>query len=160
MRRYRTKFSAVLASSSSTLTKNRFMRLFWMAFTLIIIIFPVECYVLYKNAANSLSPYSWSRIHGLEAWAVIMVPTEGSVSFDRWIQIGAGIFVFIFFGTGQDAVKGYRKGLLKMGLGRIFPSLTSECTASDSLGSQTSYSSRARLYLAKERPFFKDSAHL
>lgn len=135
------------------------MRLFGMAFTLILVIFPVECFVLYKNAANNLSPYSWSRIHGLDAWAVTMVPTKGSVSFDRWIQIGAGIFVFIFFGMGQDAMKGYKKGLLMMGLGRVFPSLASDRAASTPIGSQTSYSSRARLFMAKKTSFGSGLAH-
>ena len=129
-----------------------------MAFTLIIIIFPVECFILYKNAANTLSPYSWSRIHGLESWAIIMVPTEGSVSFDRWIQIGAGFFVFFFFGMGQDAMKGYKKGLLKLGFGSIFPSLRREHRDGNMMSSQTSYSSRARLFVAKNNPLLRSSA--
>ena len=87
-----------------------------------------------------------------------MIPTEGSVSFDRWIQIGAGFLVFCFFGMGQDAMKGYKKGLLKLGLGRCFPSLMREVRNGHSVGSQTSYSSRARLFAARKIPFARDSA--
>lgn len=82
-----------------------------------------------------------------------MVPTQGSVSFDRWIQVGAGMLVFIFFGMGQDATKGYKKGLVKIGLGRIFPSLLSDSAVKSPTSSQTSHSSRARLIIARKTPF-------
>ena len=76
-----------------------------------------------------------------------MVPTGGVVAFDRWIQVGAGMLVFVFFGMGQDAVKGYRKAMRKVGLGKVFPSLVRGGSASpQSVASRTSYSSRARLF--------------
>lgn len=33
------------------------------------------------------------------------------------------VFVFAYFGMGGDAVETYRKWMVKMGLGRCFPSL-------------------------------------
>ena len=52
-----------------------------------------------------------------------MIPSNGTVIYDRWIPLGAGIMIFIFFGFGKEAVEMYRAGLLAVGLGKLFPSL-------------------------------------
>lgn len=154
MYRYRRDFSQVLASADSSMTRHRFMRLFLMSFVLIVLIFPVECFVLYKNLSVPFESYSWDRVHSKEAWQHIsFVPTYGAVSFDRWIQIGMGFGIFLFFGTGPDAVSLYRKFLLKLGLGKIFTSLNDEPSkrkSSSASGSHaSSVGSRARLVIAK-----------
>ena len=84
-----------------------------------------------------------------------MVPAFGVVSFDRWIQAGAGFLVFFFFGMGRDAMKGYREGLLMVGLGRVFPSLKGEGNGGrgGSLGSQGSGASRKELLIENGKKF-------
>lgn len=129
------------------------MRLFIIALTLILIFLPVQFYVFYRNLAVERLPYSWSAIHGPEWWQIIMIPTGGVVIFDRWIRIGCGFLVFFFFGLGRDAMKMYRSWLLRLGLGRIFPSLKDQYDmgrASTSTGSRFgSFSSRAKLIFNK-----------
>ena len=123
VRKYRKQFSDILASSGSHLNKSRFMRLFLMSVTLIVFFLPVQFYVFYRNSSFPQQPYSWTAIHGPSWWQIIEIPTDGSVVFDRWIRIALGFTIFIFFGLGKDATDMYRGWLLKLALGRIFPSL-------------------------------------
>ncbi|KAK2782907.1 a-factor receptor [Onygenales sp. PD_12] len=122
--KYRRQFSYIISISSKT-SKSRFIRL--MALSLIILLgsLPTQLYVFYSNVKLSLPwvPYSWKEVHGPE-WAVIeKVPMGGVVFYDRWTQVTCGFLLFIFFGFGKDATMMYRTFLLRIGLGRFFPSL-------------------------------------
>ena len=123
MRKYRRSFSEILVSSNSNMTKSRFMRLFLLSVILNTLVLPVQFYVLYQNSVTPLIPFDWNLFHGSAWWNISLVPTGGTVLFDRWIQIAAGYAVFIFFGLGQEAKTMYRKWLIKFGVGKIFPSL-------------------------------------
>ncbi|MCJ1400025.1 a-factor receptor [Xylographa trunciseda] len=129
LRKYRRDFAAILASSTSGLTRSRFLRLFVVAFIVVAIILPVQSYILYTNAMFPQIPYSWAAIHDPAAWnEIVMVPTAGAVAFDRWIRIALGIVVFVCFGTGKDAMRMYKAWLCTLGLGRMFPSLKRACS--------------------------------
>ena len=149
IRKYRREFSSVLSSSGSGLTKDRFMRLFLMATTLILIIVPAQLYVLYSFAVKIEYSYDWSLVHGKDWGDIILMPTGGVVQYDRWIQIGLGFAVFTFFGLGHDAQEMYRKWLVYIGFSRIFPSLrlskSERRRLKSSMSSQTT-SSRSRAY--------------
>lgn len=123
--KYRTRFAAILSSAGSNVSAQKFLRLFILSFIMILIILPLQTYVFYVNLVTSLPmhPYSWSRVHGAEWNTILKVPTGGVASFDRWIPIGGSISLFLFFGFGHDATAIYRSLLLKLGLGRFFPSL-------------------------------------
>lgn len=150
MHRYRRDLSTILSTSSSDLTKQRFLRLFVMAATLITAILPVQIYILYENSTVPLLPYSWSLVHGTRNWnQEILYPTYGAVIFDRWIQVSFGILMFFFFGFGKDARDMYRRWLITLGLGHLFPSLGRTSRAN-------STSSRSRL-LPKAQYFFSRS---
>lgn len=154
MHKYRKEFSAILTSSSSNLTKSRFLRLFIMSLTLIIIFLPCQFYILYRNATFPHLPYSWTAIHGPMWWDVTLIPTFGVVAFDHWIQLAVGYAVFLFFGMGADAMRMYRNWLLKMGFGRIFPNLYRQRLPIQNPPTTTShpgssFGSRAHLFLHK-----------
>lgn len=146
IRKYRKDFSDILASSSTNLNKSRFLRLFLMSLTLIVFFLPLQFYVLYRNASFPQHPYSWTGVHG-PSWAqIIEVPTHGSVIFDRWIRIALGFTIFTFFGLGKDATAMYRGWLLKLGFGRIFPSLNGRRQLPSASGNSSTFgSSRASL---------------
>lgn len=153
MHRYRKEFSVVLNSSNSNMTRSRFLRLFLLSMTLVVVLLPTECYVLYENAIAPMLPYSWDAVHP-SGWSSNMelVTSGGTVIFDRWTQIAVGFALFPFFGLGRDALIMYRKGLLKIGFGRVFPSLHRELRARPQQSSPTSsqagsLGSRARLFL-------------
>lgn len=156
MRRYRNDFAEVLSSSSSNLSKNRFLRLFGFAMTLVVILTPGEFYLLYKNLTIPFIPYSWDLVHG-PGWGYIMLaPANGSIPPDRWLQIAVGFAIFLFFGLGHDALEMYRKWLLVLGFGKVFPSLRDRHqntgNSSQSMRSRSwrsSMGSRARLFVSK-----------
>ena len=154
MHKYRKDFSSILNSSNSDLTKNRFLRLFLVCITLIVVFLPVQAYVLYQNSIVPMLPYSWNLVHGDDWGNIELLPTGGQVIFDRWIQIAFGFAIFIFFGMGHDAREKYRKCLLHIRLDKIFPSLRQSSqdrrNLSSSFGSQSSsLGSRTRLLVKK-----------
>lgn len=154
MHKYRQEFSSILNSSSSNLTKSRFKRLFFMSSTLILIVLPVQFYVLYQNTSFPIYPFDWSAIHGPSRSDIIMVPTGGIVYYDHWIHIAVGFAVFFFFGLGKDAVNMYRTWLLKAKLGSIFPGLYRELPNARNHSTSTragSLTTRARMLFAKKR---------
>ena len=155
MHRYRKDFSDVLSSSNSNLTKSRFLRLFILSMALIIVVLPTQCYVLYQNSVVGFLPYSWEAVHGPHWNDIELFPAGGTVLFDRWIQIAVGFALFPFFGLGQDAQTMYRKWLLKIGFGKVFPCLHRQTSASHRQGSSTSghahsLGSRTRLLFHKK----------
>lgn len=108
------------------MNKSGFLRLFFLAFTLLIAILPAQVYVVYYDLTLSLPwhPYSWNRIHGSEWNQIQKVATYGVVFFDRWTPIAAGFMIFIFFGFGRDATNMYRMMLRYLGFGYCFPGVS------------------------------------
>ncbi|KAJ5113894.1 hypothetical protein N7456_002428 [Penicillium angulare] len=125
LHRYRSDFEVILRSSNSNMSKSRFLRLFFAAFTMLIAILPVQGYVIYYDLSLSLPwhPYSWSHVHNKYWFDVVMVATHGAVFFDRWTPIAMGFIIFVFCGFGRDAVRVYRMILWRLGFGYIFPSI-------------------------------------
>ncbi|KAJ5381850.1 uncharacterized protein N7496_004278 [Penicillium cataractarum] len=158
MRKYRSDFSLILRSANSRMNKSGFLRLFFLAFTMLVAILPSEGYVVYYNLKLSFPwhPYSWSRNHGPEWYQITKYPTQGQVFFDRWTPIAAGFMLFIFFGFGRDATRIYRMFLWRSGLGYCFPVLA---RPTDSQATESSHSttlvgstiSRAKLLFSRRK---------
>ncbi|KAJ5177139.1 uncharacterized protein N7482_003016 [Penicillium canariense] len=146
MRKYRSDFSLILRSANSRMSKSGFLRLFFLASTMLIAILPSEGFVVYYDLTLSLPwhRYSWSQIHGPEWYEILKYPTQGQVFFDRWTPIASGFMLFIFFGFGRDATRLYRMFFWRLGLGHCFPSLARP-TDSQTTTSHTSGSSSAAL---------------
>ncbi|KAK5134852.1 hypothetical protein LTR08_006084 [Meristemomyces frigidus] len=148
--RYRLTFASILASSNTT--KSRFLRLYVLCLVWLFAFIPTQAYVLYINLAMHRTAYSWSETHDPTTWnQIIMVPSDGAVLFDRWIWLGSGIVVFIFFGLGKEAVTMYRSGLLAIGLGKVIPSLRPDYNSRNSeTGTFSSFGSKAKLFLKRK----------
>lgn len=121
--RYRSDFVHILRSRGSNMNKSGFLRLFLLAFTMLLAILPVQAYVVYYDMILSLPwhPYSWSRIHGPQWHTILKIAAYGHVFFDRWTPIASGFMIFIFFGFGRDAFRMYRTLFWSLGLGYCFP---------------------------------------
>jgi hypothetical protein len=151
MRKYRSDFSLILRSANSRMSKSGFLRLFFLASTMLLAILPCEGYVVYYDLILSLPwhPYSWSQIHGPEWYQIAKYPTQGQVFFDRWTPIAAGFMLFIFFGFGRDATRIYQMFFWRIGLGYCFPLFArptdSQASASHSTTLIGSTISRAKL---------------
>lgn len=143
MRKYRSDFSLILRSANSRMSKSGFLRLFFLASTMLLAILPCEGYVVYYDLILSLPwhPYSWNRLHGPEWYQIAKYPAQGVVFFDRWTPIAAGFMLFIFFGFGRDATRIYRIFFWRIGLGYCFASFTrptdSQASASHTDGSHS-----------------------
>jgi pheromone a factor receptor len=156
LRKYRSQFNRIISnsSSSSTLTASRFFRLFFMSVTIILFYAPVNIYFFYENVNITWFSYDWDIIHDPEHWnTIVYLPALGYRTFDRYCDIFMSFFVFVFFGLGGDAVDVYRKWMLKVGLGRVFPSLKHELkpNRSGSWTSKFSVISRAKSYFDKNQ---------
>lgn len=159
--KYKSQFSAVLASSNSKLSKSRFLRIFFLAFILLLGIFPLSIWLLYVDISAAIPdwhPYSWRVTHG-PTWDIpIKVPSNGQVFFDRWNPIGASILTFVFIGFGRDAARVYKSWLVSLGFAHFFPSLveqTSRPTTIRASSSNTfvgSISKGARMLFGKKQP--------
>ena len=128
-----------------------------MALTLLVVLLPVQFYILAINLSYPHHPYSWKNVHGPSWNVIVMVPTGGHVAFDRWIRVSCGFLLFVFFGLGNEATEMYRKWLVKLGLGRYFPSLAQPrrvSAMSSTWGGMRfrSFGSRAKLIFRKGSP--------
>lgn len=84
-------------------------------------------YSIYITITVSLvatDPYFWSFVHDPTRFNTILrVPGHGQVALDKWIQVATGYVTFALFGTGVDAHNLYKKMLVSVGMGRLWPSL-------------------------------------
>ena len=145
---YRSQFGEILHASNSRMNKSRFLRLFFLNFTMLLIILPIQCFVVYYNTWLSFPwhTYTWSAVHSPEWGVIVKVPTHGQAFFDRWVPIAASCLVFVFFGCGKDANELYRAFLRFLGLGRCFPCILPENRRASMAGST---GSRVRLLFHK-----------
>ena len=122
------------------------MRLYILCIMWVLGYIPVQAFTLYTNIdVLAKQPFSWSGAHDPEYWDnIVMVPSNGRVLYDRWIWLTSGVIVFVFFGCGRDAVNMYRTGLLAVGFGKVFPSLSPDHRSSGS-ATMSSFSSKARM---------------
>ena len=123
--KYQSDFEVILRASNSSTSKSRFLRLFFVAFTMLVAIIPLQGYFLYYDLTLSLPwhPYSWARIHGPSWYTIAKVPASGKVFFDRWTPVAMGFIIFIFCGFGHDAIRVYRTLLWWLGFGYCFPNV-------------------------------------
>lgn len=134
---YRSQFGEILNASNSRMNKSRFLRLFFLNFTMLLIILPIQCFVVYYNTWLSFPwhTYTWSAVHSPEWGVIVKVPTHGQAFFDRWVPIAVSCLVFVFFGCGKDAHELYRAFLRFLGLGRCFPCILPENRRASMAGS-------------------------
>ncbi|KAH8815630.1 pheromone A receptor-domain-containing protein [Xylogone sp. PMI_703] len=128
LRKHRHHFSNTLSSTGSGLTATRFLKLFMLSVSLLIIYLPVTLYFLYNNIKNSypLIPYSFSRVHNPVTWDPIIflrLDDIPGLQWDGWIPISMGFLIVFFYGIGDEAIDLYRDILVKAGLGDVWPSL-------------------------------------
>ncbi|KAF9894066.1 a-factor receptor [Aspergillus nanangensis] len=150
LHKYRSQFGNILQSSGSNLSKSRFMRLFLLAFFMLLAIIPIQIFVLYKNILYSMPwhAYSWRAVHSPEWYTIVKWPSNGDVFFDRWVPITSGVMFFLFFGCGHDASKIYHLILRTVGLTCV----ESRSGNPPSSGSD-SMNSKARLLARKTRGY-------
>lgn len=127
--KYRREFSNILSASQSRVNKSRFIRLFALATTLLVLFAPIAVYSIVSSVELATSgmgyrAYSWNGVHTADWTEKIEIElVQGGVGFDRWIQVATGYIVFVSFGFGEDALVMYRGLLTRLGFATIFPGL-------------------------------------
>lgn len=119
--RYRREFHRLVAARNST--RSRFIRLFILGMLIVLAYTPYSFWLLSHFWRTGLDPYSWDEVHGDYSDTVLRVPVFGQIAPENWVQVATGYVFFFIFGTGKDAYNLYKKMLLAIGLGKIFPSL-------------------------------------
>lgn len=141
-------------------TKSRFVRLFLICIILILIVVPYSVYPFYyfcSEMAKVQWDYEWEKLNGQRHDIILKFPSNGQVHIDKWGQVVLGYVVFFVFGTGTDAHNTYKKMLLALGLGNIFPTLyvmreSGTNTPSSFISAKTwtfTYASKAKSYFSK-----------
>ncbi|KAJ4363353.1 a-factor receptor [Ascochyta clinopodiicola] len=156
--RYRREFSRLVMARNST--KSRFIRLFLICIIMTFIVVPYSAYPFYyfcSQLANFEWDYEWERLNGDKKSIILKFPSEGQMHLDKWGQVVLGYIVFLVFGTGTDAYNTYKKMLLVLGLGKVFPNLymmreSGASTPSSFVSARTwtsTYVSKAKSYFSK-----------
>lgn len=102
--------------------KSRFIRLFLLCILWIFGNVPVQCYVFSVTFRVPKQPFDWNDIHDPEDWnRIIVIPSFGTVLYDRYIWLASGILMFVFFGFGTEALQMYRDSVKAIGLAKLFP---------------------------------------
>lgn len=98
-----------------------------LPYTILIFIF------LYRNIRSGstwTAPYSFSAVRNNPLWNKVLYVTSAQAGFPRlqlnYVPILTAVPIFLFFGTTSEAINTWRRALLALGLGRVFPSLNKE----------------------------------
>nr|CAG8497216.1 13496_t:CDS:2 [Entrophospora candida] len=126
----RLEIQALLTYCESGLNASRFYRLVLFCITFLILAFPATLLTALGNLNNGLLPYDFYEVH--KNWNTItrFTAETGGLSVLDYAKPLTGLFVFLFFGTGQDAMNSYRKFGLSIKLDKIFPCCFRERTIS------------------------------
>ena len=112
-----------------------------MSLILIVGVLPYNIFIICQLSSLVSIDYKWTRIHGPDWNSVVKVPSYGQLRYDRWSTIAFGYILFFLFGTGTDAHNSYKRMLVSVGLGKIFPRLNvaSETTTTSATPSTISF---------------------
>jgi pheromone a factor receptor len=129
LRKHRGRLSSTLSSNGSSFSARRFLKLFIMSTSFLVIYLPVTIAFFYLNLPLPLIPYSWSRVHDPKSWNPVIYLTTasygggGSLQYYGWSPIAMGFFVFFYYGLNNEAIDMYRNFVGSLGFARIWPSL-------------------------------------
>jgi pheromone a factor receptor len=125
--KHRRNIMGALRNSGSTLSDRQYMKLVILVFLLAFCYIPISC-IFFKNSfpKGGITSYSWGRNHA-PGWGDIYFDTlwhAGKLfQYIGWASIAWNILMFFFFGLNDAAIDTYRLLLVKLGMGKIWPSL-------------------------------------
>jgi pheromone a factor receptor len=152
LHRYRRNFATLLANSNTN--KSRFVRLFALCISWLMISIPLQIYFITKQAGIPHLSFDWALVHDPEAWAEILkLPSFGSVLPTRYVWLISAFLVFVIFGFGKDASRMYARGLRAVGLGKYLPFLKVDqmpTRSTSQSGTINSVGSKAKLMFGRK----------
>ncbi|KIJ47231.1 hypothetical protein M422DRAFT_66561 [Sphaerobolus stellatus SS14] len=116
--RHRISFATHLRNSQSAISPSRYFRLMALAIVEITWDTGTNIYILYYNIIGGLRPWTtWTNVHSnfsrVGRFPNFLVPIDviHNFIFQWWIIPISCIFFFLFFGTGEEAMRNYRAGI-------------------------------------------------
>lgn len=118
-------FQTTLANSKTRINAHRFVRLLMIALLFIIFFLPINIATFISNVIQPIYGYDWTQTH---MWTkmpssvtVMRVPTEQIPMYTMilvtyYAPAVCGYLIFLFFGTGDDAMKMYCSWAKAIGL--------------------------------------------
>ncbi|CAG8475576.1 7381_t:CDS:2 [Cetraspora pellucida] len=149
----RLEIQTLLRRTESGLNSTRFYRLVFFCITFLIFSFPASLLTLFSNIAQSdnllefKTAFSFNDYH--HEFDKVRRFDSGITVVD-YAKPLAGFFVFLFFGTGQDASAAYKRWARMAKLDRIFVFLRENY---DDLRSQSTKSSNGQVPSFPDSPF-------
>ncbi|KAL9090455.1 MAG: hypothetical protein Q9159_001985 [Coniocarpon cinnabarinum] len=111
--KYRRDMAGLLANANTS--KSRFLRPVILGCLCIAALIPLSGYMLAQNLKFGLLPFRWGEVHS--QWEIMRVDLS-TVLPDRWVRVGAGLLIFLFFGLGEDARALYKSWMSRLGVMR------------------------------------------
>jgi hypothetical protein len=124
LRRHRGTLTSTLSSNGSSFTAQKFIKLFAISLSFLLIYLPVTLAFFYFNLPLPIHAYSWHTVHNPDIWSTILLFPDTEfprLPYYSWPVIVMGFFSFLAFGMSNEAMEMYRKGALNCGLGKIWP---------------------------------------
>lgn len=152
------RYREIAKTTESALSRNRIAnhraqrtrrRLYLMVMSIMAPFLPMTILMFVNNvlAVGSLTPFDYDQIHNHASpypWNSVTYITSGQITFQLmnvpYIAVLTAIPIFAFFGMTKDAMNDYRRLLLCVGLGRVFPRLREEYDPDRSVRSDFSIS--------------------
>jgi pheromone a factor receptor len=116
-----------------------------MAVIVLLLYMPLLCYFFYIDWPAPFYPYSFKRVHG-PLWNVALflhIDDYPEFQYLNWSPVALGFLIFFFYGVTTEAINRYREGLLKLGLGHLWPVLKEPYVPSRSKTGSTFSTSRS-----------------
>ena len=114
--RRRLTFALHLQQSNSALTSSHFLRLIAMALTLMVWGTSLTAFNLYSNVSSGLRPWkSWEDVHSnfsrIAFFPAALLPPQfiQAMTLFWWTIPASSLIFFVFFGFGEETLKGYKK---------------------------------------------------
>ncbi|CAG8603336.1 2585_t:CDS:2 [Paraglomus occultum] len=114
----RLEIQRLLTFKESGLNQAKFYRLVFFCVSFLIVALPGSLLQLKEAFLFKFYPYSWKFVH--QDWNQVSVYDQGVKLVDYFKPL-TGIMLFIFFGTGQDALAKYRAWGRMIKLDIVFP---------------------------------------
>lgn len=152
------RYREIAKTTESALSRNRVAnhraqrtrrRLYLMVMSIMVPFLPMTIVMFVNNvlAVGSMEPFDYDQIHNHASpypWNSVTYVTSDQISFPLmnvpYIAVLTAIPIFAFFGMTKDAMNDYRRLLLGVGLGRVFPRLREEYDPDRSVRSDFSMS--------------------
>lgn len=126
LRKLNTDLGKALSSSNSGYTARRYLKLLILSILMIIVLLPIEAFCFYINIPSEIHSYSWSRTHDPATWHLIVYLSTADwpiFQYFGWFTVVLCFVIFMFFGFSDNSIDSYRRGLVTLGFGKIWPRL-------------------------------------